>query len=174
MTRRRRMFANAFAAISAAMLGLATGALWMLPTTYLRSSLPWLAVPLGALLGWAIAHWVLPRRGAALLAALATLLAAAYVSVLIAAARLAGNMDMGLVEAMRIAGAGMLWSLVRLSLDVVQLVQRGLGLAAFRQGSLAELLFRDLAMYLRQPAPDETLTAAAAHFMQRDLPGIGG
>lgn len=62
----------------------------------------------------------------------------------------------------------------RAALDVIQLVQRGLGLAAFRQGSLAELLFRDLAMYLRQPAPDETLTVAAAHFMQRDLPGIGG
>ena len=111
------------------MLGLAAGALWMLPTAYLRSSLPWLAVPLGALLGWAIARWVLPRRGAALLAALATLLAAAYVSGLIAAARLAGNMDMGLVEAMRIAGAGMLWSLVRLSLDVVQLVWFAAGAA---------------------------------------------
>jgi vitamin B12 transport system permease protein len=129
MTRRRRVFANAFAAISAAMLGLAAGALWMLPTAYLRSSLPWLAVPLGALLGWAIAHWVLPRPGAALLAALATLLAAAYVSVLIAAARLAGNMDMGLTEAMRIAGAGMLWSLVRLSLDVAQLAWFAAGAA---------------------------------------------
>jgi alkylation response protein AidB-like acyl-CoA dehydrogenase len=55
-------------------------------------------------------------------------------------------------------------------LDAIRLVQRGLGMAAFRRSSLTELLFRDLSMYLRQPAPDETLTAAAAHFMHRDLP----
>jgi hypothetical protein len=36
---------------------------------------------------------------------------------------------MGLVEAMRIAGAGMLWSLVRLSLDVVQLAWFAAGAA---------------------------------------------
>ncbi len=55
-------------------------------------------------------------------------------------------------------------------LDVLRIAQRALGLAAFRQGGLAELLLRDLATYLRQPAPDETLAAAAAHFMQRDMP----
>ncbi len=55
-------------------------------------------------------------------------------------------------------------------LDAIRIVQRGLGMAAFRRGSLTELLFRDLSFYLRQPAPDETLTEAAAHFMQRDLP----
>lgn len=55
-------------------------------------------------------------------------------------------------------------------LEVLQLVQRALGLAAFRRGTLVELLLRDLATYLRQPAPDETLTEAAAHFMQRELP----
>ncbi len=120
MTRLRRTFAHAFAAISAAMLGLAAGALWMLPTAYLRARLPWLALPLGALLGWAVAQWVMPRPGAAILAALATLLAAAYVTALIAAVQLAGNMDMGLTDAMRIAGAGMLWSLVRLSLGTAQ------------------------------------------------------
>ncbi len=122
MTRQRRTLANVFATISAGMLGLAAGALWMLPTAYLRARLPWLALPLGAMLGWAIAHWVMPRPGAAILAALATLLAAAYVSVLITAVRLAGNMDMGLTDAMRTAGTGMLWSLVRLSLDATQLL----------------------------------------------------
>ena len=55
-------------------------------------------------------------------------------------------------------------------LDVLRIVQRGLGLAAFRCGDLVELLLRDLATYLRQPAPDETLTEAAGHFMRRDLP----
>ena len=57
-------------------------------------------------------------------------------------------------------------------LGLIERVQRGLGMGAFRRGTLTELLFRDLAMYLRQPAPDETLTEAAAHFMQRDLPAL--
>ena len=57
-------------------------------------------------------------------------------------------------------------------LDAIRIVQRGLGMSAFRRGTLIELLFRDLGMYLRQPAPDETLTEAAAHFLQRDLPQL--
>ncbi|HEX5306004.1 MAG TPA: hypothetical protein VFW82_07960 [Dyella sp.] len=129
MTRLRRSFANAFSAISAAMLGLAAGALWMLPIAYLQSTLPWLALPIGALLGWAVARWVLPRRGAAILAALATLVAAGYVCVLLTAARLAGNLDLGLTEAMRTAGPGMLWSLTRLSLDAAQLLWFAAGAA---------------------------------------------
>ena len=55
-------------------------------------------------------------------------------------------------------------------LDVLRIAQRGLGLAAFRCGDPVELLLRDLATYLRQPAPDEALTEAAGHFMRRDLP----
>jgi alkylation response protein AidB-like acyl-CoA dehydrogenase len=55
-------------------------------------------------------------------------------------------------------------------LDAIRIVQRTLGMAAFRRGGLIELLLRDLATYLRQPAPDMVLTEAAAHFMQRDLP----
>ncbi len=57
-------------------------------------------------------------------------------------------------------------------LDAMRIVQRGLGLSAFRSGELAELLLRDLATYLRQPATDEVLAEAAAHFMRRDLPAI--
>jgi len=57
-------------------------------------------------------------------------------------------------------------------LDIIRLAQRGLGLAAFRRGALAELLMRDLATYLRQPAPDATLTEAAAHFTARGLPPL--
>jgi hypothetical protein len=33
-----------------------------------------------------------------------------------------------------------------------------------------ERICRDLATYLRQPVPDETLTEAAAWFMDHDLP----
>ncbi|MGS0646863.1 acyl-CoA dehydrogenase [Komagataeibacter melomenusus] len=58
----------------------------------------------------------------------------------------------------------------RAGLDVIELAQRGLGLSAFIKTNVAERLTRDLATYLRQPAPDETLCEAAAWFMQRDLP----
>jgi alkylation response protein AidB-like acyl-CoA dehydrogenase len=48
-------------------------------------------------------------------------------------------------------------------LDAITLVQRSLGVAAFVRPNPAERLCRDLATYLRQPAPDETLAVAAAH-----------
>lgn len=57
-------------------------------------------------------------------------------------------------------------------LDTIRNVQRALGLAAFRRGELVELLFRDLSMYLRQPAPDETLTEAAGYFMAREITNL--
>ena len=56
------------------------------------------------------------------------------------------------------------------ALDVVQIVQRSLGLAAFAEGNRAELLMRDLATYLRQPALDEALEEAAARFVTAPLP----
>jgi alkylation response protein AidB-like acyl-CoA dehydrogenase len=49
-------------------------------------------------------------------------------------------------------------------LDTMRLLQRSLGLSAFRQGNPVELICRDLATYLRQPAPDEVLTEAALWF----------
>ncbi len=49
-------------------------------------------------------------------------------------------------------------------LDAMRLVQRSLGITAFRSGTPAERICRDLATYLRQPAPDETLTEAAGWF----------
>lgn len=58
----------------------------------------------------------------------------------------------------------------RATLDTLQLAQRALGLGCFVQGHAAERLIRDLSTYLRQPAPDETLTEAAAWFTKRDLP----
>jgi alkylation response protein AidB-like acyl-CoA dehydrogenase len=51
-------------------------------------------------------------------------------------------------------------------LDGLRLTQRSLGLNAFIAGSPAELLCRDLATYLRQPAPDETLDKAAEYYFQ--------
>jgi alkylation response protein AidB-like acyl-CoA dehydrogenase len=48
-------------------------------------------------------------------------------------------------------------------LDAMRLVQRSLGLAAFRRGNPVERICRDLGTYLRQPAPDEVLTEAAAY-----------
>ena len=49
-------------------------------------------------------------------------------------------------------------------LDAMRLIQRSLGLSSFRQGTPVERICRDLSTYLRQPAPDEVLTEAAAWF----------
>lgn len=57
-------------------------------------------------------------------------------------------------------------------LDGMRLVQRSLGLGAFRRGTAVERICRDLGTYLRQPAPDEVLTEAAAHFASHHLPGV--
>jgi alkylation response protein AidB-like acyl-CoA dehydrogenase len=59
-------------------------------------------------------------------------------------------------------------------LDAMRLVQRSLGLGAFRHGTPVERICRDLATYLRQPAPDEVLTEAAAHFAIHRLPYVAG
>jgi alkylation response protein AidB-like acyl-CoA dehydrogenase len=50
-------------------------------------------------------------------------------------------------------------------LDAMRHIQRSLGLSAFMQGSRAERIARDLATYLRQPAPDEVLVEAAGYFI---------
>ncbi len=55
-------------------------------------------------------------------------------------------------------------------LEAMRVTQRSLGLSCFMQGNPVERLLRDLATYLRQPAPDETLDEAARHFMRRELP----
>ena len=111
----RSVFGLAFAAFIAAMLGLAAGALWMVVTLYQRHPMPWLVLPIAAVLAWAIRNGVRkPGNGAALLAALATLLASVYVSMLIAAAQIAGNMGLGLIDTLQTAGTGMLWQLARI------------------------------------------------------------
>jgi alkylation response protein AidB-like acyl-CoA dehydrogenase len=52
------------------------------------------------------------------------------------------------------------------SLQALTLVERSLGLQAFLVGTEVERVRRDLATYLRQPAPDEVLTEAAAFIMR--------
>ena len=117
---RHSVAAVLFAALSALMLGLAAGAVWMLPTFFLGMRIPWLALPAGWLLASAITRWVYPRgKLAAALAALATLLAAGYVGVLIQAAMLAGMLGIGLLDALRQAGLGMLLALARINTGLV-------------------------------------------------------
>ena len=53
----------------------------------------------------------------------------------------------------------------RACLDVIELVQRSLGVAAMLRTNPVERLCRDLATYLRQPAADMVLTEAAATFL---------
>jgi alkylation response protein AidB-like acyl-CoA dehydrogenase len=54
-------------------------------------------------------------------------------------------------------------------LDAVRHIQRSLGLSAFMQGSKAERIARDLATYLRQPAPDEVLVEATGYFIRNGM-----
>lgn len=54
----------------------------------------------------------------------------------------------------------------RSGLDVLQLAQRSVGLQGFLRGHPLERLSRDLATYLRQPAPDRALVSAAAEILQ--------
>ena len=118
-----RLIPLTFAAFSAAMLGLAAGAMWMLPTMALRRPLPVLALLVGWLLALAIRAWVRRAgRVAAALAAGATMLAAVYVDVLTAAARIAGSMGIGLLDSLREAGLAMLLGLARLALQPVDVV----------------------------------------------------
>ncbi|WP_291367705.1 acyl-CoA dehydrogenase family protein [Acetobacter sp. UBA5411] len=56
------------------------------------------------------------------------------------------------------------------ALALIPLVQRGLGVMAFVRGRPVERVMRDLATYLRQPAPDETLTEAAGWFTEHEWP----
>ncbi len=115
----RSVFGLVFSVFIAAMLSLAAGALWMVITLYQRHPLPWLALPIAVVLAWAIRNGVRrPGNGAALLAVLATLLASIYVSMLIAAAQIAGSMGLGLIDTLQTAGVGMLWQLARVGFTV--------------------------------------------------------
>ncbi|MCK0207951.1 acyl-CoA dehydrogenase family protein [Starkeya koreensis] len=58
----------------------------------------------------------------------------------------------------------------RSGLEVMEAVQRSIGLAAFLRPSPVERLCRDLATYLRQPAPDRMLCEGAAHVLGQERP----
>lgn len=58
----------------------------------------------------------------------------------------------------------------RAGLDVLELAQRSIGLAGFLRTHPIERQVRDLATYLRQPAPDKALSDAAAYVLGGPLP----
>ncbi|MFT0858742.1 acyl-CoA dehydrogenase family protein [Ancylobacter sp. G4_0304] len=58
----------------------------------------------------------------------------------------------------------------RCGLQVMELVQRSIGLSAFQRTSPVERLCRDLSTYLRQPAPDRALCEGAAHVLAQEPP----
>lgn len=60
----------------------------------------------------------------------------------------------------------------RSALRVMENVQRGIGLRAFVKPNPIERISRDLATYLRQPAPDRAMNEAVQFFMTNNL-GIG-
>ncbi len=58
----------------------------------------------------------------------------------------------------------------RAGLDLLELVHRSVGLSGFMRPHPIERLTRDLATYLRQPAPDQALTEAARHLCAAPRP----
>ncbi len=58
----------------------------------------------------------------------------------------------------------------RAGLDVLELVHRGIGLQGFMRTHPVERIGRDLATYLRQPAPDRVLADAARHVLAAASP----
>lgn len=59
------------------------------------------------------------------------------------------------------------------AMSLLALVQRSVGLGAFLRPAPMERIARDLATYLRQPAPDRALTAAAAALLADDTTELG-
>jgi alkylation response protein AidB-like acyl-CoA dehydrogenase len=57
----------------------------------------------------------------------------------------------------------------RCALDVMELVQRGVGLACFMRPHPIERISRDLATYLRQPVPDRAMSDGAKAFLASQL-----
>lgn len=103
--------------VSAAMIALAAGALWMVATAYFQRDLAWLSVPMGALLGWAMRASVTRTPSfAAVLSAAATVLAALYMLALRAGMQIAGLMGVSYADALRQSGPGMLFDIARQNL----------------------------------------------------------
>jgi vitamin B12 transport system permease protein len=110
----RKIVGECFALCCAVMLGLAAGAVWLLPIVFFHRPLPWLAVPVGWLLALAMRQWVHGNRwNAAVLAGLASAIAGAYIRVLVAAVNISAMMGYALGQTMRIAGVSMLLDFAR-------------------------------------------------------------
>jgi hypothetical protein len=58
----------------------------------------------------------------------------------------------------------------RSALDVMETVQRGVGLASFIRPHPIERISRDLATYLRQPVPDLAMSDGARAFLVSGIP----
>jgi hypothetical protein len=104
------------------MIGLATGALWLVfelahPGIWVSI---WLALPIGWVLGLVIRSWVLDAGlAAAVLALFAVLLASAYMRFLMAAANISGMFGISFLQALHRAGAGMLLQLAWTSVSAM-------------------------------------------------------
>jgi alkylation response protein AidB-like acyl-CoA dehydrogenase len=60
----------------------------------------------------------------------------------------------------------------RAGLELMELIHRSVGLQGFMRPNPIERISRDLATYLRQPAPDRALTNAAAWMLKREQPAF--
>jgi hypothetical protein len=111
----RQLIGECFALFCAVMLGLAAGAVWILPSLLLHRQLPWMAILAGWLLAHGICQWVHQRAwNAAVLASIATVVATVYVHVLGAATTLwEMTSGYGLIGVIRTAGVPMLLDLAR-------------------------------------------------------------
>ncbi|GLQ88834.1 hypothetical protein [Dyella flagellata] len=124
----RQIVGECFALFCSLMLGLAAGAVWLLPTVFLHRPLPWLAVLAGWLLGVAIRQWVHGKKwNAALLAALATVVASVYCRVLITTVNISAMTDYGLLDAARTAGLPMLLDFMRLATSKLDIAWAAVG-----------------------------------------------
>lgn len=114
----RRLLGFIFALICTVMIGLATGAVWLVPTILMGKLMPWLAVPMGWVLGRIVRGWVNPggRWGAASFAAIAMIVATVYLTVLVAGARIAGSLGLGFFDTLRVAGIALLTDIARMTL----------------------------------------------------------
>jgi hypothetical protein len=127
----RQIVGECFALFCAIMLGLAAGAVWLLPTVYLHRPLPWLAVPVGWFLAIAVRQWVHGQRWhAAILATVATVIASIYIHVLISAVNISAMMGYGLVDTMRTAGWPMLLDFARIGVRPLDIGWTAAGVVA--------------------------------------------
>jgi vitamin B12 transport system permease protein len=127
----RRLLGLFFGLVCTLMVGLAAGAIWLVPTVMVGRLMPWLALPVGWLLGRIIRGWVYQggRASAAALAALSMAIAATYLSVLIAAARIAGSLGLGFFDTLRMSGLALLGDIARLTVTRGDLIWYALGIA---------------------------------------------